>query len=110
MGWGTTFTTDIFINRKKYDDIKQVDVDIEETKKSIQYWRERILMQCAVGVGTSEIKDCEGNPVNTIESIHIDVDAWLEEYDKLQIQLYDLLLLHEDWDEREQKFLTAEAG
>jgi hypothetical protein len=67
-------------------------------------------MQCAVGVGTSERKDCEGNPVNTIESIHIDVNDWLEEYDKLQTQLYDLLLLRGDWDEREQKFLTAEVG
>lgn len=107
--WGTDFTADIFLVRERYDNLSQLEEEIEGTERYIRSIRERILMQCASGAKYG-CTDIEGNEFNPIDYVHTQVSEWFEEYDREQGRLFNLYLLKEDWDEKENKFKTAQDG
>ena len=109
MGWGTDFTADIFLSHERYETIYALDDAIDEQRKSVQYYREKILMQCAAGL-PAEAKDCEGNDFDPIDDVHRKATEWLDLLIEENNHLCDLLLLREDWDEKEGKWKTAEVG
>lgn len=110
MGYGTYFTAEIFINQEKYDNIHQVKSEIEYINANIQSIRERIMMYCASGCSGVNSMDCENNLLNPVDAMHSELSGLFEYYDEQQNRLYDLILLCEDWDEKEGKFKTAEVG
>ena len=109
MSWGTDFTADIYIRSKGYHILYDVEDEIEERKKTIQHFRECILMQCAMGA-PKECKDVEGNPINPIDEVHAVVNQWLDCLIEENDRLYELYLLRDDWDEKEKKFKSASVG
>ena len=109
MGWGIDFKADIYISRERYDNLFQLLEEIDDTEKYIRSIREKILMQCASGAKYG-CTDIEGNEFNPIDYVHTQVSEWFEEYDREQGRLFNLYLLKEDWDERENKFKTAKDG
>ena len=110
MSWGTIFTAEIYLIRESYNNLYQLEEEIDHVEKTVQNIRERIMMYCACGVQGCNTKDCEDNDVNPIDALHKEIVDLLEYYDEQQTKLYKLLLLKEDWDEVEQKFKTAEMG
>lgn len=109
MGWGIDFKADIYISRERYDNLFQLLEEIDDTEKYVRSIREKILMQCASGAKYG-CKDIEGHEFDPIEYVHTQVNEWLEEYDREQCRLFNLYLLKEDWDEKENKFKTAKDG
>lgn len=107
--WGTDFTADIFLVRERYNNLSHLEEEIEDTEKYIRSIREKILMQCASGAKYG-CTDIEGNEFNPIDYVHNQVSEWFEEYDREQGRLFNLYLLKEDWDEKENKFKTATNG
>lgn len=107
--WGTDFTADIFLVRERYNNLSHLEEEIEDTEKYIRSIREKILMQCASGAKYG-CTDIEGNEFNPIDYVHSQVSEWFEEYDREQGRLFNLYLLREDWDEKENKFKTAKDG
>ena len=107
--WGTDFTADIFLVRERYNNLSHLEEEIEDTEKYIRSIREKILMQCASGAKYG-CTDIEGNEFNPIDYVHTQVNECFEEYDREQGRLFNLYLLKEDWDEKENKFKTAKDG
>lgn len=110
MGWGTTFNTDIYISRESIEDIYTLDGNIEEVDNDIRHIREKILMYCAAGVNGVNKTDCEGNPVNPIDSLHIELKELLDWYEESMTKKTKYVLMRGDYDEKEGKFKTAWVG
>lgn len=108
MSWGTTFEAEVFLSRESYDSIYQVESAIEEVRDDIKKARERILMYAAGGCNGVSHNDSDGAPINPIEALYNELNAWLELYDDYNLRLYKLLLLKDDWNEQEKKFNSAE--
>jgi hypothetical protein len=108
MSWGISFNVDCFLNRERYDNIYQLEEEIKSTEKEVQSLRERLLMYCACGCNGVNHKDCEDNLVNPVEAMYVEINSLLEQYDTEQGRLQLLYYLREDWDEKENKFKTAQ--
>lgn len=108
MAWGTCFNVEFFISREKYDNILLLDEEIKNTEKEIQELRERLFMYCACGCNRVNHKDCEDNPVNPVDAMYVEINSLLEQYNEDQGRLQLLYYLREDWDEKENKFKTAQ--
>lgn len=110
MGWGTTFNTDIYLSRESIDSIYTLRSNIEEVNNDIQHIREKILMYCAAGVNGVANTDCEGNPLNPIDSLHIELKELFEWYEESVTKQTKYCLMLDDYDENEGKFKTALVG
>lgn len=80
MGWGTTFTTDIFINRQTFDSMYGVELAIKEYEDSIQYFEKRLMMLVAATPSgdiselqdeVDEILDCLRHDIRNLEMLRI---------------------------------------
>jgi hypothetical protein len=108
MSWGTYFNAEIYISREKYDNIYLLNEEIKSTEKEIQELRERLFMYCACGCNGVNHKDCEDSPVTPVDALYVEVNLLLEQYDEAQGHLQVLYYLRDDWDEKENKFKTAQ--
>ena len=107
MGYGTTFTTDIFFSREHIDSLYQLESKVEDAERDIRTVRERILMHCAAGVNAAPKTDCEGNNMDPLPYIHNEVNELFDWYDEAVVMRYKLELLKCDWNDKENKFETA---
>lgn len=103
MSWGTYFTAkDIYLIREHYSSIQEVNDTIQELAKTQQTCKETLLM-LAMGANDSVCtKDCEGYSIDKVDAIHTKVTELLQEYDGLTIRIYNLALLRDNWDTKEQ--------
>ena len=108
MGWGTTFTAELYISRQIYRTKSDVEEGINEIKEDMNNIREKILMYCASGIKGFEPKDCEGEPLNPVEWMHHELKGLFNDYDGLSHELEKLKLLLLDWNEDKETFNTAE--
>lgn len=108
MSWGIYFNAELYINKERYDNIYQLDAEIQSTEKEVQSLRERLLMYCACGCNGVNHKDCEDNSVNPVDAMYVEINSLLEQYNEEQGRLQLLYYLREDWDEKENKFKTAQ--
>lgn len=103
MSWGTYFTAkDIYLIREHYSSIQQVDDRIQELNKLQQMYKETLLMLAMGAKDSVCTKDCEGYDIDKVDAIHTKVSDLLEEYDRASIRIYELQLLKENWDTKEQ--------
>jgi hypothetical protein len=103
MSWGTYFTAkDIYLIREHYSSIQEVDNTIQELEKIQQSCKETLLMLAMGAKDSVCTKDCEGYNIDKVDAIHLKVKDLLEEYDTLSIRIYNLTLLKENWDTKEQ--------
>lgn len=103
MSWGTHFTAkDIYLIRERYSSIQEVDNTIQELEKIQQSCKETLLMLAMGAKDSVCTKDCEGYNIDKVDVIHLKVKDLLVEYDTLSIRIYNLTLLKENWDTKEQ--------
>jgi hypothetical protein len=108
MGWGTTFTADIFFSKEHIDNLYQLESKIEDAERDIRTCRERILMHCAAGVNAAPKYDCEENVIDSpLMCIHNEVNELFDWYEEAVTTRYKLNLLKDDWDDKDNKFKTA---
>lgn len=98
MGWATYLTTRITYNRKTYNSIYDVQNDLDDTNKLIEYLEQKlrkyvIMTEPAKWFNT---KDIEGD--NLFDTINNNVDNIIEELEESYIERYKLNLLIEQWD------------
>lgn len=111
MGWGTTFTADIYLSRESIHSKYDLDSQLDEVRDDIQHIREKILMFCAAGPNALPKTDCEGNELDEyITSLHHEMKELFKWYEESVEKQYALGLLADDWDETENKFKTAVVG
>lgn len=108
MSWGTYFNAEIYLSREKYDNIYQLDEEIKSIEKDIQELRERLFMYCACGCNGVNNKDYEDILTNPVDAMYVEINSLLEQYNEDQGRLQLLYYLKEDWDEKENKFKTAQ--
>ena len=101
MSWGTDFTADIYISRERFDNEYELDEKIKETKEWIQLTKEKILMACIGGKDSFNLIDCEGNPCNAVDVIHMEVTNMLNSLLEDNERLFRYELLRENFDKRE---------
>lgn len=101
MGYGTSFTADMYISRERFETEHDLEVVIEETKKDIQSIREKLLMACIGGKDSFSNVDCEGNICNAVDVIHIEVNNMLDYLLELNDKLFRYELLKENFKDRE---------
>lgn len=92
MGWGTDFTTDIYLSRMTFDNEYQLDDKIKKVEKDINFATERILMYCSSNPSEVVIDDEGFEP---IEYLHQRVKELLEEYEENVILLSKLEMYKE---------------
>ena len=103
MSWGTHFTAkDIYLIREHYSSIGEVEDTIKELEKLQQSYKETLLMLAMGAKDSVCTKDCEGYDIDKVDAIHTKVVDLLEEFDSLTIRIYNLTLLKENWDTKEQ--------
>lgn len=78
MSWGTSFKTDIFINRQTFKSLYEVEAQIIEYEESIQHFEKRLMMMVAA------------TPKDDVVTLQDEVDEIL---DALRHDNYNLELL-----------------
>lgn len=71
MGWGTTFTTDIYISRRHFDSLADLDDAIKEYEDSIAWIEKRLLMFAASPPG--DISELQFEVEEIIENLKHDI-------------------------------------
>lgn len=90
MGWGTSWNDDMYISRERFETEYELDAKIEETKKYIESARTKILMSMIGGKDSFNLDDCEGNPCDAVDVIHMRGNEMLD----WLIELNDRLFLY----------------
>lgn len=97
MGWGTTFTTEIYLSRLRFENIYQLEDKIREECEYL----ERIKNKLFIMVGSDMMKvipeDSRENPISWIEEQVVEL---MTEYDETLINISNLELLKDDFDNR----------
>lgn len=86
MGWGTTFITDIYLNRQCFSNVYQVEEKIRENESAIQNLKQKLMMY--VSSSPSEIIP-EGWD-SAIDFLHSEVKSILEELEDFELENYKL--------------------
>jgi len=97
MGWGTSFKTEIYLNRIVFDNKGQLEDEIEETEKNIEKSKQQILMYASASPKDIISDDWKEE---SISFINIKVNDLLNQIEEDTELLYKLNLLLENFDER----------
>jgi hypothetical protein len=91
MGWGTTFTTDIYVSRKHLRNAHDVHFEIEEVKSLIRMYEDELLILAGMTPSSTE-----GDLDSVIQDIRVKVRNVLDEYTDYIYYMSDLekLLQH----------------
>jgi hypothetical protein len=84
MGWGTDFTTDIFLSRENYRSIYDLEDKIKEDEKDLENIRSKILMFASSNPKDIIPEDWKEEPINFI---HREVNNLLDELYELDMFL-----------------------
>lgn len=90
MSWGTTFNTEIYLNRQEYKNVFAVEEQIEELEDSIQTSEQRILMFAASNIKDVTPQEWENEPIQYVNNeVKELLDLIKQEHEQLlYLQLY----------------------
>ena len=72
MGWGTTFKTSIFISKRRFETICDVEAAVVEYEESIEHWEKRLMMLVAA-TPTMEIAELQHEVGDILECLAHDI-------------------------------------
>jgi len=87
MGWGTTFTTDVFLDRQIFEDVQGVETAVAECEEDLQDIEKEIAMYGAANLNDVVPQDWTDSKVNWIKNR---ISALLQDYKQTQIRLTKL--------------------
>ncbi len=94
MGWGTTFTPEIYINKKHYNNISDVLDDLSQVKNTILSIKSELLILVSMTPQFNEKSLDE-----MVFELRVKVNDLFEELDNLYRELNTLELLKEHFEE-----------
>ena len=95
MGWGTSFTGDIYISKKLFRSQSELDSEINEIKEQINSVKETLLMYAS-----STPKDIFKDETDIIFEIKSTLNESFEYLEELHFQLFKLQLLQNAIDDK----------
>lgn len=101
MSYGTSFTAQVYINRRRYNDIGEVNNEIDEVRKELDQLWDKVLALMSTTPANSV--DAEGYPVNGIDWVVQQYHNLKEEIQDKIFYLGDLFYLKENFDTRENE-------
>lgn len=93
MGWGTSFMRDLYISRKLFRNMYELNNEIEELGQYLNNIKTKILMY-AIGDPKS-FNNMGENQDSTIDSVFYNVTELLYEYEDCLFQ-HDLLIMYKE--------------
>lgn len=99
MGWGTSFTGDIYISKKLFKSQSDLDDEIKDIEEQIQSVKETLLMYAS-----STPKDIFKDESDIISEIKVTIDQSFNYLKDLHFQLLKLQLLQNAIDDKTYKF------
>lgn len=94
MGWGTSFKPELYISKKIYRDLDDLNFDINEVNDFMKSLESKILMYASANPKDIVQKDCE----DVIYDIHYQLSMLIEEYREMVETKYLLTQLSENFD------------
>lgn len=101
MSWGTSWDTDMYLSRERFEHEFELDAKIAETKEYIQQTRTKILMAMMGGKDSFNLSNCEGNPCEPIDVIQLQGNEMLDWLIELNDRLFMYESLKNNFDKRE---------
>ena len=100
MGWQTDLFCNITFDRKTYNDIYEVESDIEDTEKMIRYLEDRIKALALMTEPNKFFPSGEGEEkIDVMATISKEVSECLGELEENYIDLFELQLLRDKWND-----------
>lgn len=96
MGWGTTFNAGIYLNRKTFNSISELNEEIDNLYDEISSIRESILIQAAGGIAAFSKSEYISDDVSNFKS---SMNEYFDQLAEANDLLYKLLLFKEMLDE-----------
>jgi hypothetical protein len=90
MGWGTSFNADIFLNKRTFDSIWDVDEAIADCEETIAWVKNKMF-----GLACSTPKDVIPNGEDPISYLSIELSELFEMFSEHVVLLYQLRLFRE---------------
>lgn len=96
MGWGITFTPEIYLNRMSFNSVEDVKDKIEEEKEMLEYFKEKMLILVVSNPSDIIIEEYKDEPRDTLFTVQRE---FKECYKNIEEQVYllsnlELLLQH----------------
>ena len=89
MGWGTEFTTDIFLNKKNYISLFEVQEQIDENNRGIESYKKKIMMFASSNMRDIVDLEWKDEPINWLYN---QINELQDTIDELTIETYMLEL------------------
>jgi hypothetical protein len=94
MGWGTSYDCNIFISRKIFHHLSDLETEINDVKSSIENNKRLLLMYVSANPSDITPKDWSED---CILFLHNKIEELLEENDEQTIYLFKLEMLKENF-------------
>ena len=108
MGWGTDFTSNIYLNKQTYLNIYQVNDKIDELEEERDYYETKLHMYSSSNVKDIVPRDwMDDDPISWLQK---EVSQILQELNEINVELYKLGLYKEFLDsnkdvKRKERFI-----
>ena len=98
MGWSTELFCNISFNRKTYNNLYEVESDIEEMKDILQRYKDKIKAYAVMTEPDKMIKFDDESYDNLLSQVNDEVSDMLEEMEEYYYELIKLEYLRDNWD------------
>lgn len=98
MGWGTSFTADMYISRELFRSEGEVQDKINELTESIDRTKRRLALMIAANPETFLDKSKDSDPLYELDNR---INDYLELFEEDLIHRYRLQLLLDNWKNKE---------
>lgn len=99
MGWGTSFTADIYLSKKLYHSLNEIDDEIKDIEEKIE--REKYTLLMYASATPKDISSDDSDIIFSIKQMIVDSVDTLHE---LYVELYNLNLLKNAVEDGNYKF------
>ena len=98
MGWSTSLFCNIEFNRKSYNSLYEVELDISEIENTIQLYKDKIKAYATMTEPDKVIKFDEEKYDNLLLQVNDEISTMLEELEEYFYELMKLEYLQKNWD------------